>query len=58
MAVLVVFCLEKGIVERDSLDTLHIAILQELRVNVEKHGHIDRLPLRKSLLLEAETLDL
>lgn len=49
---------EEGIVQRNSLDTLHVRVPTELRIDVEEHGHVDRLAFIEPLLLEAETLDL
>jgi hypothetical protein len=58
MAVLVVPRLEKGIAERDSLDVLHVDIIDKVGINVKKHGHVDRLTRIQPLLLKTEALNL
>lgn len=58
MAVFVVLGSEEGIVERDRVDVLHVGILQEIGIDVEKHRHIHSLLLVQSLLFETEALDL
>lgn len=46
------------IVQSDSLNTPHIRILDEFRINVKEDGHIDRLAFIESLLLETKALNL
>lgn len=49
---------EEGIAQRHLLNPLHVRVIHKLRINVEEHRHIHRLPSIQSLLLETETLDL
>ena len=49
---------EERVVERHRLDLPHVEVIQHIRVEVEEHGHIDRLAGPQPLLLEAEALDL
>jgi hypothetical protein len=58
MPILVIPRLEKRITQRNRLDALHVRIHDKLWIDVEKHGHIDRLAGIQPLLLEAEALDL
>lgn len=49
---------EESIVQRQLLDTSHIRIIHEIRIDIEEDRHVDRLPRIQPLLLEAETLNL
>lgn len=49
---------EECITQRDSLNALHVQIIQQIRIKIEKDWHIHRLARIQPLLLEAETLDL
>ena len=49
---------EEGVVERHRFDALHVQIIEQIRVQVEENGHVDRLAGVEPLLLEAEALDL
>lgn len=49
---------EECITQRHGLDTLHVQIIQQIRVQVKEHRHIHRLAGIQSLLLETETLNL
>jgi hypothetical protein len=49
---------EEGIIECHSLNSPHVQIIEQIRVQVEEDGHVDRLTGIESLLLEAEALNL
>ena len=58
LSVSIIPSLEKSIIERDGLYPLHVEVLEEIRVQVEEDGHVDRLVCLEPLLLEAEALNL
>lgn len=49
---------EKRIAKRDLVDASHVHVVEQVRVEVEEDGHVDRLAGVEPLLLEAEALDL
>lgn len=49
---------KESVIKRDGVDVPHIRVLQEIGINVEEYGHINRLAPVQALLFEAETLDL
>lgn len=49
---------EECITQRHRLHALHVQVVEQVRIQVEKDGHVDRLPRVEALLLEAEALDL
>lgn len=49
---------EKCVVERNCFHTLHVQIIQQVRIQVKEHRHIHRLSSIQSLLLKAEALNL
>jgi hypothetical protein len=49
---------EERITQRQLLDASHIRIIHEIRIDIEEHRHVYRLPRIQPLLLEAEALDL
>lgn len=58
VALFIVFRFKKRITQRNLLNPPHTRIINKLRIDIKKHGHIHRLPRIQPLLLEAETLDL
>jgi len=58
MTILIILCFEESVIQRYSIDPLHSRILQELGIDIEEDGHVDRLAFIQPLLLEAEALDL
>lgn len=49
---------KKRIRQSNSLNPLHIQIIQQIRIQVKENRHIHRLPRIQPLLLKAETLNL
>lgn len=49
---------EERVIQRYRLYAPHIEVIQQIRVQIEEDGHVDRLPGIEPLLLEAEALDL
>lgn len=49
---------KEGITQRDSLNALHVQIIQQIGIEIEEDGHVHRLARIQPLLLKAETLDL
>ena len=58
MPVLIILRLEKCIAQRNSLDSLHINVRHEFRIDIEENRHIHRLARIQPLLLKAKALDL
>lgn len=58
MSTLIIFRFEKSITQRQLLNASHIRIIHKIRIDIEEHWHVHRLPSIQPLLLKAETLDL
>jgi len=58
MPILIISRFEERITQSDLLNALHIRIIDEIRIDIKEHWHVNCLPSIQSLLLETETLDL